>query len=131
MIKLADDKTYLSKFSFWVSLVALVWFFIPGTFLGWTIDEGYSGFEHILYNYAWVLILIPVCTGYIVFGSLFGHTSFERYAKQGVMLGILLFLIQSLLQTFTIGFYVVVGCAAYLWWESNRKAKADEAKQLP
>ena len=131
MIKLADDKTYLTKFSFWVSLVALVWFFIPGTFLGWTIPEGYSGLEHILYNNAWVLLLVPASTSYIVLGNIFGHTDFERYAKQGVMVGLLLFLIQTFLKTFTFGFFIMVGCAAYLWWESNRKAKADEAKQLP
>lgn len=111
------------KPSFILSIALLIWFFLPGESLGWTVAEGYSGFDLVRLENAYMLLIIPLCAGYLIMGNITGELSLERYAKRGILLGVGLFLIASIFTRMSTGFFVATIAGCYLWWETLRKSE--------
>ena len=117
------NQKYL-KPDFIVSIVVLIWFFIPGAALGWT-KSGLSGFELALSpgRSSLILFIVPLSALYIIIGRVWGENSFTGYARRGLLTGVVLFLILTVLNTMSAGFFVALAGGAYLWWDTARKKK--------
>lgn len=125
------DKRFF-RLDLWASLLVLVWFFIPGRYLGWAKDKTgtgeeiyLSGFE-LMMNFGlggMVFAVIPLSCAFVVICALYGANAFLPFAQKGVLVGVGLFVLMSLMNSVLPGFYVTLGIGLYLWWESSRKPK--------
>lgn len=110
-------KSNLYKPSFLLSCLLLVWFFVPGEWMGWT-RNGHSGFGLVWNEMAFALIPIPICAIYLIMGNLTGDLALETYAKRGILISIFVFVVMMFLSTYALGFLGAVLIGAFLWWET-------------
>jgi hypothetical protein len=121
----------LLRLDFWASVLTLVWFFLPGKYFAWGKSAGHvgeeiylSGFE-LMMNFGMgglVFSVVPLSCAYIIICAFFGDNDFLPYAQKGVLLGVGLFVVMSLINTVMPGFYVALASGIFLWWASGRRS---------
>lgn len=118
------QENYLKylKPSLIISVIVLVWFFIPGYQAGWT-SIGDSGFQLMLTqgSSAIILALVPLSALGVIIGHLYEDVRLLRYAKRAMLLGVGTFLLLTIYNTMNWGFFFTVAAGCYLWWESMKR----------